>query len=342
MNPVLLSLLVFTASLVTTLGLVGWIMRSAAPLDVPNDRSLHQAPVPRGGGAAIVIVGLLALLVAAWWFPLSPSILWALLAVGLLLGGVGWLDDHYQLSIVYRLPVQIGVALLVLWLVGPLESLRFGGVSLPLGWLSALFTLLWIVWLSNLYNFMDGIDGLAAVETLVAALTIGLWFGVAGAWSLALFCAALAGGSAGFLWFNRPPARVFMGDVGSATLGGLFATLAVVGSVQYNLPLGAFLILFGYFIYDATFTLFKRLLRGEKWWQPHRSHLYQRAVSAGLSHGRVTSIVLLINLVLAVLASLELYAVPPRPLWSGLAIFLLLAVHAAVRSGEQCLSARPS
>jgi Fuc2NAc and GlcNAc transferase len=179
--------------------------------------------------------------------------------------------------------------------------------------------------MANLYNFMDGIDGIAGVETLVLGLVTGLWFGSAGDAALAIFCLGLAGAALGFLLWNWDPARIFMGDVGSVSLGACFALLALIGSIQYELPFIAFLILYGVFLADASLTLLRRLWRREKWWQAHRSHYYQRAVQSGLSHAQVSSAVLLVNLLLAGVASLHVY----RHISGWLALLLASLILAA-------------
>ncbi len=269
-------------------------------LDIPNQRSSHSVPTPRGGGVAIVIVASAAHLVAAWLYPGQAGLV---LLLGMTLAGyatLGWLDDHYDLSTIVRLLVQLLLALAVMswlivndfWIIGDLPAVILTGVAI-----------VWMVWMANLYNFMDGIDGIAAVETLVLAVTAGAWFGAAGSEGIMLASLAVAGAAIGFLGWNWAPAKIFMGDVGSVSLGAFFALLALLGASVYAMPFSAFVILYGVFLVDASVTLLRRVVRGEKWWQAHRSHYYQRLVQSGWSHARVSTAVLIINVMLACLAS---------------------------------------
>ena len=288
-------------------------------IDLPNARSSHSLPTPRGGGLAIVVVAL-AIVAAIVMLDLTAD---QLLPISVALAAfaiLGWLDDRYDLSVALRLVIQLLLAsLVVAWLLPVADKLSGSA------WLIGTASVVWVVWMANLYNFMDGIDGIAGVETLVLGLVIGLWFGSAGDTALAIFCLGLAGAALGFLLWNWAPARIFMGDVGSVSLGACFALLALVGTFQYEFPFIAFLVLYGVFVADASLTLLRRLWRGEKWWQAHRSHYYQRAVQSGLSHARVSSVVFVINLLLAVIASLHVY----RYISGWLALLLACLILAA-------------
>lgn len=269
-------------------------------LDIPNQRSSHSAPTPRGGGIAIILVAAGMHLFAAWLYPAQAELLAVL---GLTLSCyalLGWLDDHADLSSLVRLIVQLLIALIIVAWLGYHDV--FDTVNVPLAALVAI-AVIWVVWMANLYNFMDGIDGIAAIETLVLAATTGAWFAAAGGVGISLGAFAIAGAAIGFLGWNWSPAKIFMGDVGSVALGAWFAVLALIGSSIYGLSMTAFVILYAVFLVDASITLIRRMLRREKWWQAHRSHYYQRAVQLGWSHARVSSIVLLFNLLLAGLAS---------------------------------------
>lgn len=306
---------------------------STALLDIPNERSSHSEAIPRGGGLAIAAVAALALVVLALTSGTSAT-LWALAWATVVLATLGWLDDRHGLSVFARFGVQLVVAAVIVALLGPVARVEIGGFVLELGILAQAFTVLWIVWLVNLYNFMDGIDGLASVEAVVAAGVMGAWFALAGAYPLALFALALAGACLGFLRLNWAPAKIFMGDVGSLTLGGVLATLTVAGVVAHDIPFGAFVIVLGVFVGDASVTLVRRLLRGENPLRAHRSHFYQRAVQAGWSHARVSAVILLINAALAALASAEALRLSPRPLWPAAALLILLGLAATVMRRE--------
>ncbi|KAB7628253.1 glycosyltransferase family 4 protein [Alkalilimnicola sp. S0819] len=268
--------------------------RRARLIDVPNSRSSHVVPTPRGGGLAIVISLLLAWAVLAGLGRLP----WAVL-LGAGLGGgwialIGFIDDHRDVSARWRL---LGQALATVWVLYwlPVAAVPLGDWWLEASWL-VLLAGIGIVWLLNLFNFMDGIDGLAGLEAaMVAAGAVLLQWSLGEAQGMAWASAMLVAAAAGFLLWNWPPARIFMGDVGSATLGYLFGVMAVSGVFAPALSVWSWLILLGVFIVDATYTLIHRLLRGERVYQAHRSHAYQRAARWLGSHRRVTVTVGLIN-----------------------------------------------
>jgi Fuc2NAc and GlcNAc transferase len=187
-----------------------------------------------------------------------------------------------------------------------------------------------IAWCCNLYNFMDGIDGIAGSEGVIVGLTGGWLLWRAGAADLALVSFLIGAASAGFLVWNWPPARLFMGDVGSGLLGFLFGALAVASVERGAVPLVSWLLLLGVFVFDATATLLRRMIAGERWYAAHRSHAYQRAVQSGLSHRTVTLTTVVINIVLAALAAVA--ALVPDAAWGAfgagvviLAVFYVLA-----------------
>ena len=236
------------------------------PLDLPNARSLHSRAVPRAGGVAL----LLGLLAAVPWLPETR-----LLLPALLLGVVSLVDDYRGLPPLVRLPLHLAAALAGLWLLGLRDP----------PWLLALT--LAVAWMTNLFNFMDGADGLAGGMALFGfgGLALAAW--LAGQPAQALLPGCIAAASVAFLVFNFPPARLFLGDSGSIPLGLLAALLGIAGWQRGLWPLALPLLLFSPFWVDATVTLFKRLTRGEKLWQAHRSHYYQRLVRLGWTHRRL-------------------------------------------------------
>jgi len=271
-------------------------------LDIPNARSSHSVPTPRGGGLSIIIVLLLSA-VASLFLPDAPvQLLVSLLLATLAYAILGWQDDKHDLPASIRFLFQLLIAtVFTAWLAwhGTLEfTLSTGGIAVILS------SVLWIAWMANLYNFMDGIDGISAVETIILGTTTSYWFAMSGVISIAIICIAVAGAALGFLRWNWPPAKIFMGDVGSLALGAFFAIMAMIGSSSLNIPFSAFLILYAVYLADSGVTLLHRMLKRERWWQAHRSHFYQRAVQSGYSHAQVSLAVLVINLLLAVLASL--------------------------------------
>lgn len=289
----LLAGLVFAVTAVLT-GVLLPVLRRHAALDRPNDRSSHTRPTPRGGGLAILAVLLPAWAVLAWMSGRAPGGFIALLAATLGLAAVSWIDDLRGLSPAARIGPQIAAvaAALVFW---PADALVFQGL-LPL-WLDRLLAGLAWLWFLNLFNFMDGIDAIAGTEAasiggglvMVALLGAGPYVDL----TLALTLAAAA---AGFLVWNRPPARIFLGDVGSIPLGYLLGwlLLGAAASGQW----AAALILPAYYLADATLTLLRRLAAGRDIFAAHAEHFYQVAVRRRLSHGRAVRAVLVANLAL--------------------------------------------
>lgn len=299
------------------IGLISWLgtwgLRTYALrrsiLDIPNQRSSHSTPTPRGGGMAIVLSFLLTLplLVVGGW--LSSALAAALLVGGGAVALVGFLDDHGHIPARWRLLSHFLSAAWALYWLGGLPVLQLGNSVLSLGWLGVPLGVLYLVWLLNLYNFMDGIDGIAAVEAITVCLgaaVIALWVD---SWQLALLPILLATAVSGFLYWNFPPAKIFMGDAGSGFLGFTLGFLSLsMAWVQPQL-LFSWLILLGVFLVDASWTLMRRLLRGEKVYEAHRSHAYQNALRLVGRHLPVTLVVALINLFwllpLAIWAALE-------------------------------------
>lgn len=241
-------------------------------LDHPNERSLHVRPIPRTGGVG-VMGGVGAAAVSLVGFgQMTPGMLAALGGAGVL-AVLGLLDDRRSLSARLRLAVQCALAAGFLFAAGL-------GEGLPL----AAVLLLMLVWMSNLYNFMDGSDGLAGGMAVIGFVVYALAAAQAGERDLAALCAGVAAAAAGFLCFNFHPARIFMGDVGSVPLGFLAGALGMVGWRAGAWPAFFPLLVFSVFIVDASVTLVQRALRGEKVWQAHRSHYYQRMVRMGLGH----------------------------------------------------------
>ena len=302
------------------IGLAGtWLARGYAVrhalIDQPGERRSHDTPTPRGGGIAIVA----ALLVALAWLALSDPagpLLYAAIGAGLLLvAGVGWIDDHRPLSPWLRLATHAVAAAGLSWAV-----IMAGG-----GLLAASLAFVLVLSLVNIWNFMDGIDGLAASQAGLAALGYALFAGSGPVMWLGL---ALLAACAGFLPFNLPRARIFLGDVGSGTLG--FALAALVSMLLLEpdwqrapvlaLPLGAFVI-------DATLTLGARMVRGDRWWMPHTQHAYQRWTRRNGRHGLATAAYAGWTLV-AIAAMLAMRSQPPAVIMGAVAAVYLLACAA--------------
>lgn len=242
--------------------------------DQPGERRSHSVATPRGGGIAIVISLLVTAGVAMWAWPAAlPSLLVAALGLALV-AGIGWWDDHRPLPAMRRLMVHFIAAALLAALV------RVHGGS----WLLAVLVLLFTASLINIWNFMDGINGIAASQAVVVALGLAPLL----PWPYSLAAIALGLACLGFLPFNFPRARIFMGDVGSGALGYAVAALLALASVKTDINWILLLVSASPFIVDAGFTLLARIISGQRWMEPHTQHVYQRAVQAGASHARVT------------------------------------------------------
>lgn len=266
-------------------------------IDIPNQRSSHSVPTPRGGGVAIVVsfLTVLAILNSLDW--LEVPVFLALTGSGIAVAVAGFLDDHGHIAARWRLLVHFGAAAWGLYWLGGFPSLTVFGYFVDLGWLGYLGASLYIVWLLNLYNFMDGIDGLAGIEAITVccggALMTWLIAPESNAWVLPLL---LATAVLGFLSWNFPPAKIFMGDAGSGFLGLMLALLSVQAAAVEPRLFWIWLILLGVFIVDATVTLCRRVARGEKFYEAHRSHAYQHASRLFGRHRPVTLAIGAINL----------------------------------------------
>jgi Fuc2NAc and GlcNAc transferase len=266
-------------------------------VDIPTARSSHSVPRPRGGGVAIVVCFLLTLPVLVFFDAISWRLMWALLGAGAGIAVLGFLDDHRHIAARWRLLGHFAGSIWALSWLGGLPALSLPGSTLDLGWIGHVLAVVYLVWLLNLYNFMDGIDGIASIEAIcvcAGGALLYLVLEVSGAATLPLMLAAAV---CGFLFWNFPPAKIFMGDAGSGFLGivlGIFSLQAAWIAPQL---MWSWLILLGVFIVDATWTLFRRLLRGDKVYEAHRSHAYQHASRRLGNHKPVTLAVLAINVV---------------------------------------------
>jgi UDP-N-acetylmuramyl pentapeptide phosphotransferase/UDP-N-acetylglucosamine-1-phosphate transferase len=270
------------------------ILRRRQVLDYPNERSSHIVPIPRGGGIALIGTVLLAWVALVRTGSASPGVLGISLGATLL-AAVSWIDDLRGLSPMPRLLAHAAAVAIGIWSLPEAPNTILAWVGRA-GYFAAA-GLIWIWWI-NLFNFMDGIDGLAGSEAaaICAGLMIFAGFGVGADPKLAWLAAAIFGATIGFLVFNWSPARIFLGDVGSAPLGYLlgFLLLDLASRGRWKIALSLPL----YFIADATITLVRRLLRGERIWQAHREHFYQQAVRHGLDHTAVVKRVMAANLLL--------------------------------------------
>jgi Fuc2NAc and GlcNAc transferase len=292
-------------------------------IDLPGKRRSHTQPTPRGGGIGIVAAILLAGVPA--WGVLDPAAAWiqpaafaaAVLAVAL----IGWRDDHAALSVLPRLAVHALAALLV-----GAAVLAQGGWFMTIGWATLVPLAVVLVGSVNAHNFMDGIDGILGQQGLFVLLGYGLLASGVGHPGLAALAFAAAAGCLGFLLFNFPPARIFMGDVGSGALGLAIGAVAVFLVQRSPALLWACAILPSAFLVDSGLTLARRMSTGQRWYAPHRQHLYQWLVRVNWSHARTDVAYMIWNLV--VVAPLAWLAArwPARGIWLFVAAYALAIV----------------
>jgi UDP-N-acetylmuramyl pentapeptide phosphotransferase/UDP-N-acetylglucosamine-1-phosphate transferase len=321
------TLVILVAGTTLASAVMVWVVRGQLLrheiLDTPNARSSHDVPTPRGGGIGVMSILLPVWVVIAFALTSEPGLTarWVIPLAAIALASVSWIDDLRNLGTLPRLGVQvIAVIAGALMLPGPV----FQGL-LP-HWLDTAILVLGWIWFVNLFNFMDGIDGISGVEAigtgsgvaLIGFLVIGTHI------PLAWHGLVIAGAAAGFLVWNWHPARIFLGDIGSIPLGYLLGWLLLVLAASGYLQ--AAIILPLYYLADATFTLLRRLLRGEKIWHAHREHFYQQAVRNGRSHAQVSLAVGATNIALIALAMLST-TLATQALWSW---FVVLAAGALV------------
>jgi Fuc2NAc and GlcNAc transferase len=338
MSKVALSLVAVWAVLISA-ALTGRFRRFALTrglLDVPNERSSHVTPTPRGGGVAIVITVLLALPLLYALHGIQNMELLGLFGAGALAAAVGYADDRGLITLRPRLAAHFGAAIIVVGCIGVGSISNALALSPSLSWLAAVLGTLYVVWMLNLTNFMDGIDGLASTQII----TVCLGGALCAYLSLHALSSAIAGAlvlafaTAGFLVWNWPPAKIFMGDAGSGFLGVTLASLSLIAGNESPPLFWAWLILSGVFIVDATITLFVRIGRHEAFYMAHRSHAYQHAAQR-FTHRRVTLSVALINIVW--LLPLSIVATEGRvnaPLALVIAYAPLTAIAIAFRAGQ--------
>ncbi len=343
---VLLEICIFSgAFLATYFGVAGfrvWTIKRGV-LDHPNERSSHVTPTPRGGGLVLALVVLVAYSAGGYFIGYQLSA--GFLIGAILVVAVSWLDDVFSVSFAWRLIVHSIAAVTVVYSCGSIDTISspFGGEAIQLGWFGPIITFCWILWLINAYNFMDGIDGIAGVQAITASigwLVIGLRMELPAIYVLA---GTLSFAAFGFLLHNWPPARIFMGDAGSAFLGFVLAALPLMA--QQNSPnspspwLLIAIALVWLFVFDSIVTFLRRVARRERVWQAHREHLYQRLVRSGYSHRTVTVFYGIISLIISAL-SVQLFFSENR--FTGKWILGLLAAGAACVVGlclkRKCLS----
>ena len=266
-------------------------------LDFPNSRSSHKKPTLKGGGVVLILSFAIMLITADSLEIVKSSIYTEIFLFAVLIGLVGFIDDVKDVNPFFRLIIHLITAILAVSFLGGFGESLILGESINLGWYGNILAVLYIVWMLNLYNFMDGIDGLASIQAITVCISFGLI-----TWSLIPFTDSwiiyllLASCALGFLGWNFPKAKIFLGDAGSGFFGIILALFSLEVSNFYPELFWSFLILMSVFIVDATLTLVQRLFNGENFYEAHSNHAYQLAARRMSSHMTVTLLVLLINL----------------------------------------------
>lgn len=278
----------FLASVALVAG-IRHLSRHDVLVDHPNERSLHVTPTPRGGGVGVMVAVSLAMGSVGVLIPdLRATVVWVI-APGLAVSIIGFVDDVHGVDAATRLMAHVAIATALVIGVGGWPRVVWPGLgSVNLGWLGVPFSIVFLIGLTNAYNFMDGIDGIAGSQAVIAGIG---WTGLGALFDdplLTVTGAVLATSSAGFLVFNWPPAKVFMGDVGSSFTGFLLAALCVVVARRSPVAATAGVVFVWPFVFDTTFTFVRRAVRREQLMRAHRSHLYQRLVLSGRTHGTVS------------------------------------------------------
>ena len=276
--------------------ITGWIYNHSilkSIFDYPNLRSLHSKPTPYGGGLSISILALVSVLFLWQVNILSMDVALAILVGGSLVTIIGWIDDRLNCSRSIRIFFYLLASIwAVFWLLKADSMFLIDHIPLAIGLIAGLF------WIINLYNFMDGSDGIVAVQTICTGFMVAILFLDMHEVGLAMFTFVVVASSVGFLIWNWPPARIFMGDVGSCMLGFMYGALVVESYLNNTLPLSVWLILLSVFICDTSLTLMMRVISGDKWYLAHKQHGYQRFIQMGNSHRKVNIYILIINLLI--------------------------------------------
>lgn len=303
-------------------------------IDRPGPRSSHQRVITRGGGLALVAGFLLALP----WLAFPSEWVWPVVMTVLAITVIGWLDDVHTLNVRWRLGGQAFIAIIsVLWL-GPVSEIQFAAESIPVPWLWSLLAIPALIWMVNLFNFMDGADGLASSQAMFSAACFALAFYLNEQPELASIGLCLAAACAGFLIWNRPPARIFLGDAGSLALGWCLGLLALAGTLTGAVSVWLAFSIVAVFVVDATATLIYRLVRGQRWYTPHRDHAYQQLIRRNWPHRNVMLVFSALNLMLVLPLVLTVLAFPGLDFIGalGLGVVLLgLWAWVQIRSVEE-------
>jgi len=265
-------------------------------MDIPNQRSSHRVSTPRGGGIAIVLSFFVGIFLALLLGYIELNIVVALFGAGLLVAGIGFLDDKSHVSQKLRLFIHFISAGWALYWLQFTPHIQIYEYLFELEWVILIVSIVFLVWLLNLYNFMDGIDGLASSETIFVTVVGATFSWLVQSNNHFILFLLLAAAASGFLVWNWPPAKIFMGDAGSGFLGLSIGILCYSASITSGITIWVWLIILGVFLVDASFTLLRRMFRGDRWYEAHCSHAYQFAARKW-GHLLVSSLVSVINII---------------------------------------------
>lgn len=323
------TILFLIAFLIVVSYLLTWIIKNYSTknniLDIPNDRSSHSFPTPVGGGLAIVISWYIGITFLFCTGTLDHNLYFALLS-GILLAGIGLLDDIFGLRPLIRLAAQTSTAIISLILLQGIQPVLFFGKDIFPMFIIYALTIIGMVWFINLYNFLDGIDGYASFEAIALGLAFYLFTGQ-------IISLVLCASVVGFLIWNWPKARIFMGDVGSTQLGFIIVVLGIYFHNEHKLSFIYLIILSAPFWFDATLTLIRRWRNKEKLSQAHKKHIYQRLVQSGFSHLKTDILLSFVNLIfiLLVFISIKFNMLQILLLLLSILILYLIALYADKR-----------
>ncbi len=343
-TQVLILHLIFTFILfLVSLFLTRFMLRRFRIMDTPNGRSSHESPMPTSGGIAIVaafFIGLIAIFLFSESIHVATWRFLGFVAASLLLAVVSLYDDIKSKPFIIKLSAQFIAALIVLIFGVIIDQISLPVIGLVhIGWLAYPVTFIWIIGLTNAFNFMDGLDGLAGGVAVIVATFFCIITYLMGSDFVYIICYTLVAGSLGFLVYNRPPARIFMGDVGSTFLGFTFAVISIM-AMRYDMSHTSFfvmpLLLFN-FIYDTLFTFMRRLFKGERVIDAHQTHLYQLFQQLGYSHWTVSAFHYIVAILQGLAALWMVHATSDKrtliflPFLLFQVIYTVIIIHAAKR-----------
>ncbi|MCX6537033.1 MAG: glycosyltransferase family 4 protein [Actinobacteria bacterium] len=292
--------LIVSATITISFGVTHFVRRNAIKrkkFDIPNDRSSHKNPTPRGGGIAVAaafIFGLLALLIRR---DIDRESFYAIVVPGSLVAIIGYLDDLGRVTAArLRLIGHFVAAVIAVYILGGLPPMTLFSETIDIGFVGNIIAVLFLVWMLNLFNFMDGIDSITGVEALTSCLVLVFFLINKSETELWQVPALLCGAVVGFLYFNWPPAKIFLGDIGSGFIGFTIGVIALVIAKTQPLITWATIILLGVFIVDATVTLIRRLINKQQISEAHRSHAFQHLANSADRHLKVSLSIAAVNI----------------------------------------------